>query len=187
MIYKGYYTLTVDEYCQLEENPTAILWIKYPWPDKYLYKAINNLNRKMALKINKKESKSLMYDKTMITHLEAKINLYILLHKSFVIRRMVEPKPIILELFEKHFKHKFEPKNIGEIADKIQKLKILLKQLTDRFSQPVQDQKISTVEHVMRIEDLLGYPIGREKLFKLKGYHDLAMKKLPKNQNNGRN
>jgi len=180
MIYKGYYTLIIDEFCQLEENPTAILLIKYPWPEKYLVKAINKLNRKMASKINKKEAKYLMYDKTMITHLEAKINLYILMYKSFIVGGMIEPRKDMLAIFEKHFKHEYSPENIGEITDKIQKLKILLKQLTDRFKQPVQDQKMSTVEHVMRIEDLLGYPIGREKLFKLKGYHDLAMKKLPK-------
>jgi hypothetical protein len=182
MIYKGYYTLTIDEYCQLEENPRSILLFNYPWPEKYLVKAINRLNQKMALKINQKEAKNLMYDKTMITHFEAKINLYIIMWKSFITRAIVEPNKEMLALFEKHFKHPYSPENIDDITDKIQKLKILLKQLTDRFKQPIEQQKLSTLEHVMRLEDVLGYPIGRERLFKLKGYHEHVMKTIAAKQ-----
>jgi len=185
MIYKGYYTLTIDEYCQLKDNPKAILLFPIPWPEKWILKAIEKLNTKIALKINKKEIESLMYDKTMIIYMQSKCNLFIVMYKSFIMSSLVDITPELLELYKKYFKKEYKPEYLNEIAQKIEKLKLMIKQNIDRIKQP-ELKDVDLTEIVGKIENILGYPIGQQKLFKLNSYFKIANETV-KSKDNGRN
>ena len=174
MIFKNYYTITIDEYCQLKENPRAILKWNIFCPKSFVIKAINNLYKEVSEKINKRAIDDEMYSASQLTHIEAMINLYVTIYRSMLLGTYTGVDKEIKRLFEKYFGGEYSDQRIDEIPTMISKLKAFRNIELEKKEANKDEKKHDLSVVVNKIGILVGFPIGNEKLFRLNHYIEQA-------------